>query len=236
MVKNAPWNKLKVRQAVAHAIDGDAIAKGLFLGFPKRYPRLAPGEFGYDPALKNYAYDPALAKKLLAEAGYPNGFDMPLFYWQAGYGYRQTAEAVSLYLQAIGIRSHVDALDPGKWLAYTRTHRNDPDANFVGIGPVPTANTGLNSLEPLTIGYYLSPGSTYQNPEFMATVKEALATLDDRKREDLVRKAWDMTYRDVATISIWNSVSIYSMKKDIDYRPIAHRPAWLRFKDLSVAP
>ena len=106
----------------------------------------------------------------------------------------------------------------------------------VGIGPVPTANTGLNSLEPLTIGYYLSPGSTYQNPEFMATVKEALATLDDKKREDLVRKAWDMTYRDVATISIWNSVSVYSMKKNVDYRPIAHRPAWLRFKDLSVAP
>jgi peptide/nickel transport system substrate-binding protein len=234
MVQNAPWNKLKVREAIAHAIDGDAIAKGLFLGFPKHYPRLAPGEFGYDPSLKNYTFDPALSKKLLAQAGYPNGFDMPLFYWMAGYGFQQTAGAVALYLQKIGIRVHVEGLDPGKWLEFTRSNRNNPDAKFVGIGPVPTANIGSNALEALTIGYYNSPGSTYTNPEFLATVKEALSTLDDKKREELTRKAWDMTYRDVATLSIWNSVLIYSMKKNVNYHAMPHRPAWLHLKDVTM--
>lgn len=107
--KEAPWADVRIRQAMAYAIDGNAIVKGLLMGVPTDYPRLTPGEVGYDPTLTDYKYDPAKAKKLEAEAGYPNGFDMPL-YVSTGvyYGTRQTAEAVALYLKNnLNITCHV---------------------------------------------------------------------------------------------------------------------------------
>src|SRR6185312_13615235 len=104
LTPQSPWHTREVREAIAHAIDPNAIIKGLFHGVPYRYPMLAPGEAGYDPNLKNYDYNPALSKKLLAEAGYSNGFKMPLYYSATSfYGFRQAAEVVALYLKAIGI-------------------------------------------------------------------------------------------------------------------------------------
>src|SRR6185312_10746456 len=62
---NVPWHDIRVRQAIAYAIDTQAIVKGLLHGIPVHYPRLLPGETGYDPNLKNYEYNPAKAKQLL---------------------------------------------------------------------------------------------------------------------------------------------------------------------------
>ena len=76
---NSPFNKLKVRQAVAHAIDMDAIVKTVLFGQGERYEQIGKGSIGYDPNLKPYAYDPKMSRKLLAEAGYPQGFETPCY-------------------------------------------------------------------------------------------------------------------------------------------------------------
>ena len=66
---------------MAYAIDCDAIVKNVALqGIPNRWAFLAPYELGYDADLKPYPYDPKKARQLLAEAGYPKGFDLTL-YW-----------------------------------------------------------------------------------------------------------------------------------------------------------
>lgn len=75
----SPFNKLKVRQAVAQAIDMDAIIKSVLFGQGERYAEVGKGSTGYDPDLKPYAYNPKEAKRLLTEAGYPNGFDTPCY-------------------------------------------------------------------------------------------------------------------------------------------------------------
>ncbi|MGH7914708.1 MAG: ABC transporter substrate-binding protein [Candidatus Binataceae bacterium] len=94
---STPWMDRRVRLAIAHAIDADAIINGLFGGVPKHYAGFAPGEAGYDPTLTPYEYDPDLSRKLLAEAGYTNGFEMPLTYFTNNYyGSRETVEAISL--------------------------------------------------------------------------------------------------------------------------------------------
>src|SRR5581483_11846336 len=76
-----PFDDKRVRQAVAYGIDKDSIIKNILLGYAKRLDGPEnPGQYAYDPNLQpKYTYDPAKAKQLLADAGYPNGVDVELF-------------------------------------------------------------------------------------------------------------------------------------------------------------
>ena len=103
-----PMTKLKVRQAVWHAIDRQAIADKLVTG-GSRVPQAPcfPPQFGCDAeAAVLYDYNPAKAKQLLAEAGYPDGFDVEL----TSYVLPQWGSAVQNYLQAVGIRAKLNQL------------------------------------------------------------------------------------------------------------------------------
>jgi peptide/nickel transport system substrate-binding protein len=232
---DSPWHDRRVRLAVAHAIDGDAIVNGLLQGIPKRYPALAEGEFGYDPDLKNYTYDPALSRKLLAEAGYPNGFAMPLYYWAGTfYGIRETAEAVALYLKAVGIAAKPEGLDPTKVMAMLRRSATDTHQVYAGVMAVPITNTGMDPTESVGL-MYLSTGpvSNYKNPALDATIIKMLHEPDNTKRAALVRQIMRMVHDDVANIPIWDSISEYAMKATFTYTPIQHRNAVLLLADVT---
>ena len=233
-----PWADRRVREAIAHAIDGDAITKGLFGGVPERHPRLAPGETGFDPSLKNYSYDPALAKKLLAEAGYPNGFKLPLY--SAGgsfYGFPETTEAVILYLKAVGIEVDMKTIEGSNGFAFIRKVQNDPTFELVSISGMPVANSGLPSLEALYLSYYSkSPYVLYHYPEIDDGVIQAQAELDDQKRAEMVRKMEDFLYDQVASISLWDGMSVFAMKPSVHYTPLAHRMPFLTLRNVTAAP
>lgn len=233
----APWADKRVREAVAHAVDGDAIVKGLFHGVPERHPRLAPGEFGFDPSLKNYKYDPVLAKKLLAEAGYPNGFVMPIY--SAGgnfYGFPETTEAVILYLKAVGINAQLKTIEGANGFEFIRKVQNDPSIEFVSISGMPVANSGLPSLDALTLSYFSkSPYVLYKYPEIDNGVPAALAELDDGKRKLMIQKMEKFLYDEVASISLWDGMSVFAMKKNIDYRPIEHRMPFVTLHNMNPA-
>jgi len=103
-----PLTRQKVRQAIWHAIDRKAIADKLVTG-GSRVPAAPcfPSQFGCDAEVAMpYDYDPAKAKKLLAEAGYPDGFDVEL----ASYVLPQWGSAVQNYLHAVGIRAKLNQL------------------------------------------------------------------------------------------------------------------------------
>ena len=96
--KENPFYKKKVRQAVAHAIDRNAIAKELVGGASQViHSACFPTQFGCTQDVPQYAYDPAKAKKLLAEAGYPNGFSTEIM----AYRQREYTEAVMGYLDTV---------------------------------------------------------------------------------------------------------------------------------------
>jgi peptide/nickel transport system substrate-binding protein len=236
LTPQSPWSKRAVREAIAHAIDGDAIVKGLFHGIVQRYPMLAPGEAGYDPAMKNYAYDPALSKKLLTEAGYPNGFKMPLYYPNGSfYGFRQATEAVSLYLNAIGIQCEIQSQDPFKGLEIARRAQTDHSIELVTIGALPIANTGLTSLDMLTIAFRSSAPSVVSHfDEVDSGIERALNELDPAKRADIVKGVVDFLHDQVAVIKLWDSVSVYAMKKNVNYTPIAHRMPFMLLRNVSI--
>ena len=236
LTPQSPWHKREVREAIAHAIDPNAIIKGLFHGVPYRYPMLAPGEAGYDPNLKNYDYNPALSKKLLAEAGYPNGFKMPLYYSATSfYGFRQAAEVVALYLKAIGIECELHNQEAVQGLQMARRAQTDHSIELVTVGALPIANTGLTSLDMLTIAFNSSAPSVVSHfDEVDAGIQKALHELDPAKRAETIKGVVDFLYDQVAVIKLWDSVSIYAMKKGVDYTPIAHRMPFMLLKNVTV--
>ncbi len=237
LTPQSPWHKREVREAIAHAVDANAIIKGLFHGVPYRYPMLAPGEEGYDPTLKDYAYDPALAKKTLAEAGYPNGFKMPIYYSATSfYGFRQAAESVSLYLSAVGIQCELHNQEAVQGLQLARRAQTDHSIELVSVGALPIANTGLTSLDMLTIAFRSTAPSVVSHfDEVDDGIEKALGERDKVKRAAIIKGVVDFLYNQVAVIKLWDSVSVYAMKKGVDYTPIAHRMPFMLLKNVSIA-
>jgi peptide/nickel transport system substrate-binding protein len=232
----APWHDIRVREAIAHAVDAHAIIKGLFEGVPNRYPRLAPGEVGFDPSLKNYTYDPKLAKKLLAEAGYPNGFTMPLYYTGGFfYGFRETTEAVVLYLKQVGITCDVHELEGPKGFSFVANVSRHPDMPFVAISGMPVANSGLPSLEALYLSFYpSSPFVLYHYPEIINGINEAQKELNPVKLADDVKGMEKFLYDQYASITLWEGMSVFAMRKDVHYQPIEHRMPFLTMENVHV--
>jgi peptide/nickel transport system substrate-binding protein len=215
-----PWHDKRVREAVAHAIDRNAIVNRLFQGIPGLYARLCPWELGYDPDLKPYPYDPDKAKKLLAEAGYTKGFEMPLYFFAGrASGQAETAEAVAGYLSAVGIRCKIQGIEAIKMIEMTREWHKSTEAVAAGVTTVPT-NNYAEPTQALEIGFYSqSPISLFRNAEFDAALEKARVTLNDEKRAELIRQAVRILHDDVASVLLWSNVTVYAMNKNITFTP-----------------
>lgn len=217
---NTPWADLRVRKAIAHAIDARSIVDGLFGGVPTIYPSFTPTEIGYDPSIHRYSYDPALARRLLAEAGYADGFRMPMIYWaNAYYGMRETTEAVALYLKAVGIVCEVGAIDQTQGLDLIRSMAKDTTARMTTIAPAIYANYS-DPVEAMRQGYSgLSPYSWYSDEQFDAAVNGALAAYDDATQDRYLKIAARRLHEDLPLIPLWNNVVVYMMRPGIAFTP-----------------
>jgi peptide/nickel transport system substrate-binding protein len=217
---DVPWYDKRVRLAIAYAIDADSIVKNLLHGIPARV-WLSPWEVGYDPDLKLYEYNPEKAKKLLAEAGYAKGFEMPLYYWAGRTtGQKETTEAVALYLQALGIKCKIIGWEPVKMIESIRSKwHGNPKAIYVGVATPPIAHQ-VDPVAGFRTSYYSQSSiSLYDNPAFDEVYLKALQEFDDAKRAELIKQGLRIIVDDVATIPIWANVSVYTMKPDIDFTP-----------------
>ena len=102
-----PFTKLKVRQAVAHAINREALVSALLKGKSQVISTACyPSQFGCEQDVTSYEYDPAKAKALLAEAGYPDGFTTDFY----AYRNRDYAEAISSFMNAVGIKTNFNMM------------------------------------------------------------------------------------------------------------------------------
>jgi peptide/nickel transport system substrate-binding protein len=111
----SPFANLKVRQAAQYAIDSDAIVKSIFSGYNESANQeIYKGHWAYNTKVVGYPYNPAKARQLLAEAGYPNGFKTKLTYMTTAEN-DQVFTAVQGYLKAVGIDAELDVAQVGKW-------------------------------------------------------------------------------------------------------------------------
>jgi peptide/nickel transport system substrate-binding protein len=218
---NTPWHDLRVRQAIAYAIDTKSIVKGLLNGVPVHYPRLLPGEVGYDPDLKNYDYDPAKARELMKEAGYPNGFTMP-FFVQTGifFGMEETAEAVTLYLkQNLNIATQSQGLGLAELIGKIFASGRDPSARFVALGGYPIASLPT-PLWGIGLAFYgKNPTALYDDPEIDGLFDKAQATFDLAEQATDIKGIMSLEQKDLYIITLWDYVGIYAMKKNVGYTP-----------------
>jgi len=105
----SPWHDRRVRLAASHALDRKALSEAETLGASRPTGNMVPPKFEFALALEPHAYDPARARKLLAEAGYPNGFDAgDLYPWPP---YSAMGEAVGNFLGAVGIKSRIRTME-----------------------------------------------------------------------------------------------------------------------------
>jgi len=111
-IRQKPFDSVKVRQAIAYAINYDEIIRRILLGNGKRLHGLMPevkGIPGFDPSVPTYPYDPKKAQQLLGEAGYPNGFSTELTYAPGrAVEFDQVAEYLQAYLRKVGIQARLN--------------------------------------------------------------------------------------------------------------------------------
>ena len=219
---HTPWHDLRIRKAMAHAIDRDALVKGLLHGMPTDYPRLMPDEVGFDPNLIDYKYDPAEARRLEAEAGYPNGFDMPLYYSSGVYfGTLETAEAVALYLkQNLNVNTKVQGIQLIQLLQMLGRIARDPKGEYVGVAGLPVANLPT-PIEGVALAYS-GMFAMYKNDQLDALLAKADATLDVGKQAPYIKEMMQIEQEDLSTITLWQYVDVYAMRKGIAYAPSRH--------------
>jgi len=179
-----PLTDVRVRRAVNHAVNVDEIMQKILGGMAVRTPAgNNPMSFGFDPTVKPYAFDPERAKKLLAEAGYPNGFEITLnSYAGSIVNVDQVAQAVQGYLGRVGIRVKPRHFaDVGQYLANFRGSKLDG---------IIMASWGNNSVFDSDALYYIhfhkgEPYAYNTSPEMDQWLDEARATIDPKKRQEL---------------------------------------------------
>jgi peptide/nickel transport system substrate-binding protein len=112
-VRKPPFDNVKVRQALNYAVDVNAILKTLYFGHGTRLATVVDkGALGYDPSVQPYPYDPNKAKALLAEAGFPNGFEVEFDSFTGSIAdHSKPAEAIIGYLQKVGIRAKANVFE-----------------------------------------------------------------------------------------------------------------------------
>ena len=176
----SPWHDRRVRLAASHAIDRQAINQAEMLGLGKATGGFVPPEFDFALKIAPPAFDPARAKRLLAEAGHPNGFEAgdltPLP------PYTTLGETVSGMLQAVGIRSHVRTMERATFMTTWREKK----IRGLLIGATGAAGNAAARVEPFftKAGIYAYGTLPQIDDLFQQQAKET----DRKKRETLLHQ------------------------------------------------
>ncbi|MDR6264733.1 ABC transporter substrate-binding protein [Roseobacter sp. N2S] len=176
--KLPPFDNVKVREAVAHAIDRQAIIDGAMFGLGTPIgTHFAPHNPDYVDLTANSAYDPELSKKLLAEAGFPDGFKTTLKLPPPSYA-RRGGEIIAAQLRAVGIEAEISNLEWAQWLEQVFKGKD------FGL-------TIVSHTEPFDIGIYANPDYYFQydNTDFQKLIVDLNGEADPEKRSAMIKKA-----------------------------------------------
>lgn len=218
-----PLSDVRVRQALNYATDVDAIIKNVLEGNGRRTPGpFTPLMFGYDPNVKGYSYDPAKAKRLLAEAGYPDGLEITLDSPDGRYqGDKEIAEALAGQWQKTGFKPKVQVAE---WGAYFKRYlgKQFPDAYLLGLGgPMQDADELYNLVSSKGRGLY------YKNEKVDMLFDAGRSTMDPAKRRRIYSDLGKAMVEDATWVFLMQQVDIYAMRDRVGWIP---RPdQWMDF-------
>lgn len=191
----SPWHDVRVRQAAYHAIDHATINQALTLGHSRITGSIIPDTFaGYwkPPAPQ---FDPAKAKKLLAEAGHPNGFDAGEYFCDTAYS--NLGEAVLNNLQAVGIRAR---LRPMERAAFFKGYSEKSFKNIIQGASGAFGNTATRLQAFVVKGGGYVYGSY---PDIDELFEKQAAELDNTKREAILHKMQQLVHERTVYAHLW---------------------------------
>jgi peptide/nickel transport system substrate-binding protein len=194
----SPWADQRVRLAASHAIDRKALNAAETLSASRLNGGFVPKNLEFGMTMEPHAYDPAKAKKLLAEAGYPNGFDGGDFH--SAPPYYSAGEAVAGYMQAVGIRTKQKTMERAAFLTAwsAKTLRG---VCMCSVGTHGNAATRMEQFVP-SEGQYAYGGW----PDVDALWKQQARETDKKKREALLQRIQQIAFDRVRFAGIWDYV------------------------------
>ena len=224
-----PLMDQRVRKAISKAINRPAIVERVMEGIALPAGQLLPeGFFGVSPTLKPEKYDPETAKKLLAEAGYPNGFGLTLHGPNDRYiNDAKICQAIGQMLARVGIDAKVETMS--KSVFFSKASRGGPNKSpafsFILVGWGSGTGEASSPLKSLLHTYDKEKGlgasnrGRYSNAEMDKLVQQALATVDDAKREKLLQQATQIAIEDLGIIPLHYQVNVWATRKGLAYKP-----------------
>jgi peptide/nickel transport system substrate-binding protein len=216
-----PLRDLRVRRAMSKAINRPALVERIMEGAAVATGQLMPESFfGFTPMLKPEPYDPEGARKLLAEAGYPDGFGLTLHAPNNRYvNDEQIAQAIAQLLARVGIQTRVDAMPSAVY--FSRGSKLEFSFMLVGWGA--ETMEASSPLKALLATFNAAKGmgtanrGRYSNPKLDAVLDQALATVDDPKRERLLQQATEIGVGDLGIIPLYHQHNLWATRRGIVY-------------------
>jgi peptide/nickel transport system substrate-binding protein len=199
----SPWADRRVRLAASHALDRDGLNQAETLGLSRPTGSLIPRSLEFAKPYDPPAYDPARARQLLAEAGYPNGFDagdltpfLPFF---------SMGEALGNYLQAVGIRTRLRTMERAAFLTAWREHKLK--GVIMGLG-APAGNAATR------IEVYVTKNGIYASgvvPEIEELFQRQARELDRKKREAMLHQIQQIMHVRVLHVPIYELAFLWGI-------------------------
>ncbi len=233
-----PLDNLKVRLAINHAIDKSKIIKHLYqgLGIPAKNP-IPPTMWSYDDTIEDFDYNPKLAKQLLTEAGYPDGFETTLWALPVPRPYipdgRALAEVLQSELRNVGIKTKIVTYDWGTYLE--KTKNGEHDMAMLGW----SADLG----DPDNFFYFLLSKSSaekpagniafYRSDAMQNVLEQARAISDKDKRTALYKQAQQIFHEDVPWVPLAHAKQILVINKKVKNLKL-HPLNWKYFRNVSL--
>ena len=218
-----PLKDRRVRLALSLAVNRQGITDRVMEGSAVPTGQyLSPGTYSYVPGLKAPAYDPARAKALLAEAGFPNGLRITLHGPNDRYvNDAKIIQAVGQMWQRIGVQTTVEALP---WNSFvSRAGKQEFSAFLLGWGS--STAEGTNPLRAQIATWNPDRGmgtanrGRYSNPKIDVQIDQALATMDDAAREKIIQEAMREAMDDVPVVMLHLQKNIWAVRKGLSYEP-----------------
>jgi len=212
---DTPLKHLKVRQAISHAINRESIVKNLVGGISRSInAHCHPAQFlcPEDEDVTTYPYDPAKAKRLLAEAGYAGGFSITLLSWAGDPTLRAVGEAIQEDLRAIGVRVKFETYPLPTWAKMLRGGKSNMSLLSFGGG-----SYDVHLALPR---FFLGQASAYVDDKQVDDwLKQASNTRDNEVRRELYDKLYKRVTDQAYTVPLYANSYNFVFSKEVDFKP-----------------
>ncbi len=229
-----PFLKRKVRQAVIQTVDVKRLIRTIMHGSGVPATQMIPPQaFGYNKRLKRLPHDPAKAKRLLAEAGFPNGFDVRLDCSNDRYiNDGALCLAISGMLTNVGIRTTPNPRP--KSVFFSKLSKGDFALYMAGYGgtQVGAAMNAILHTRDLKAGYGQFNRGHYSNKEVDELIENAASEMNVKKRQALYERAWEIGLRDQAWLPLFQNEAIIATQKNIELKPRFNE--WVLAQEITV--